>query len=497
MGINNFSLDDSVSDILRNKEFLWKLRSFLKANEIDVDKNDLKSILDFFREDKEWLSVFLLSFAKMNKEKVQVFLESFDYALEINEKSDKYPKEFDFYKNKISTKVIDILGRKIENASVLLASRWFPTITSYETYLIWVDFNDKLDYFGDEYVRVQDSQKQFIYINKNWKILSDTNWDFIDKIEYSFIFWDNLVYSFHTNKWENKLWVIKPATSEDEAQIPFEYLDSYASLSSLKFDKLKNWLDLLFVRENRYSIYDNNFIQKRDNTYLFKDNLEKLSILDLISYLSNWNNVFNKKFAEYNEIYPYDIINKYEIEWELFIKIKIFLEWEFKNVIMHSSGELLYEKKDDYKGSILIDEIYDDVAEIFGKTFLEYSVVNKNLDNELKDNWKLCESISKDLYIDDNEIWFLDKNFKVLKYLEEKIFSIEELKLKMWWETIFRINKKHHIKQSDLENILSNYTSFSTPDIEIEEITEEELEEISKKSKLNFISRNANNNWTE
>lgn len=67
MGINNFSIDDTVSDVLSKKEFLWKLRAFLKANEIDLDKNDLKSILDFFREDKVWLSVFLLSFAKMNK----------------------------------------------------------------------------------------------------------------------------------------------------------------------------------------------------------------------------------------------------------------------------------------------------------------------------------------------------------------------------------------------------------------------------------------------
>lgn len=382
-----------------------------------------------------------------------------------------------------------------------MAYRWFSTITSYWDYLIWVDFNDKLDYFGDEYVRVQDNEKQFLYINKEWKILQNYKWDFIDKIEYSFRFWDNIVYSFITNKWERILWIMKESEVDDEPWITFEYVDAYASLNGFQFDKLENDLNVLYLREKNYVIdrdeNENLFLDKRDNIYLLKENLEKLSILDLLLYLNNWNRIFKKVFAWFDEIYPHDIIQNYEIEWELFLKIIVTLEWERKDVIMHSNWTLLYEKKDDYNGSILIDEIYD-LVEILWQKFLPYVVANwHNKEKELEDNWKLCESIYEDLIIEDNQKWYLDKDLNILKYLEEKIFSIEESKLKMWWETIFTINKKHHIKQSDLENILSNYTSFSTPDIEIEEITEEELEEISKKSKLNFISRNANNNWTE
>lgn len=458
--INKLDTNQSVKDFLEKSDFFNDICSFLDKLEFDYYK-DLDSILDLFI-DSELLSDFLDSFAidDSNRENLYIFLEMLDYSLDIKNKSYNYPENINFFIKKINKKVDDLIWLDIKNISLLLKSKWFTTLTDNDLYITDVDFKDNIMYYWELYVKIKDSEWNSSYINNAWKTLFDNDDKIIEKIYSCFKFLDNIVFSFINSAWFRKISIL------NNNNILFEHLNSYASSWNIILENKKEF-NYLYIKEYWYSIeweVNEEFIEAADNSYILNEKLSKITLFDLLKFINNNDDLSEKRFKWFDDIYLNDINFFYQIQWIIFVWINILIEWKNQNVIINSESKILATKMNNYNWSKFIKELFSEKVFLW-RTFIWFTTYDEFQD-EITEDKNLIDIINckKDDFID----WYIDRNWNVLKYKLEQIKSIENTNLKFLWFEYYIINWKHNVSIAELNIILDQYEWFEVPDISYE-----------------------------
>jgi hypothetical protein len=346
----------------------------------------------------------------------------------------------------------------------LLLKNWYSNISPFNLIIKDWDFDNSVAYetlnWEDRFIYCIDELNNVFYQNSSWEFLKDNKGKRIIHIDTNSIkyFWDYRIYSFINEDWEWKI-QIEPSLA---FWVNFNNNIEWNSFNIKKISYLEQTLDenwnLIEVEEEKNYLLINDDEWRR----LLNEDLEEISILDLLLFLNKNNPLTKKNLLEtldrFEEINVKEIFNIHNHNWVKFIEILVDLPVGYDD-----SWEEYFEESQ----VVLLNnwKVLRDITN-FWETYI-YS-----LGKTEEFLWKsfLSFSLTEAWWID----WYIDSFWKVVKIKEKRLLKIEETVFEFNWEKYFKINWKNDffISKSKLLKELDLYDSFEESDSKFEILME-------------------------
>jgi len=472
----NLSIQDEVSDLLINKDFLRFFKKFLLQWAVDMNylQTETYNFLEVFLNDnldstnldfskKEilfaiWnifsIPIVLNSFLDyifrfknhLDFKEYQLLSEVADYLISVYNNADRY-NDIWLIEEQLKTKVKNILPREVEEIRLKLFQKKFPQFTQEDLPIVWADFKDYIDVlkWGDTqnhvYLKIKDYSWRDYYINRNWRFLIDNSWKNIIQVYYYFYFWNYLVAKFRNEHMETILEITDIET--------FDYVSNW-------YTDAINWE----LNDGDWNILEYLYLSREENldivSWVFDKEINRIDILDILKFLNPEDaetltlTLDLLKWMKVSKIWKLHIINWYkflelEIESTYIDKIDWVERPIYNDIVLADNWKVIFDKKSDYDGieyaKQLLDEYY-----IFWKKFIGFVLDRNNLS------------------------WHIDANCELVKVNWENLISLKKHHLKILGGEDFYIlnwDDKKIISESSILKQLSKYKSFDLKEVKV------------------------------
>lgn len=486
--------DSQAIDILKDVNFLKLFKIFIlnyETNEISdnltklkkqfLDKNYIKNFssknnydlfLQFWKffSDSFHKNIFI-SFLKnynLSEEYLNVFLETWEYLLDIYNKKDDYPKSFydvwDNYKKEIS-KII--WKNELKDVSLILLKNWYPNISRNNLPIIEVDFNNFIEfnnpiekyYWKDnsyKFIYSRDYLNNVFYQNSLGEVLTDFRWKIITYIDTKWIkdFYHHKVFLFKNEDWE-KMINIQNSLSLESNYYEIEVEDF--NIKRLEYFEDIEW-ELWEILKNERQVFDYLQIRNKDGEFeLYDKNIEKINLLDLFVFLHKnnpiiWNQI-KETLSKLSEIEVLEIFNIRNYNWIKFLEVEVEIE-EYN------------EEYDDLEKNLQHLVFLDNWTPLVDNNELWVVYIRSLWEVEDFIWYKFIEFSLIDSLID----WYIDWKWNVVKINWKRLQLLEKLPFKRWNESYYKLNNdsRNIIGETELLKQLNKYESLDNLSSEFE-----------------------------
>lgn len=450
---NKIGLENEVSDLLINKEFLWALKDFLSQWVILGSENLPKEAWEFLDnftscnlEDESceytkeqllkniWtifsVPIVLNSFLdfidndKIDLKEYQLHSEVLDYLFSIYNNSLRYKDDLTYVENELRTKVKNIIPREVNDIRLKLVQKGFPQFTDEQIPIVWAEFTDYIDVAKwaepDVFVflKIKDYVWKECYINREGSLLKDNDKKLITEIEYHFYFWDVLVLKY---------------TNEDmETKLELTNTDSFAS-----FD---NWFTdwRVWKLEDEDRVLDYLYLSKKDDeewwvaSWIFNKDINRVNALDIYNFISNWNFVDPKVLDILKGVEICKIWTLHTFSWIKFIELEVELgNGEIMDCVLQENWKVLFYQENNQSQTSYVDHLEDEYAFIW-RDFVWFGLTSYWLDGHIDAKWnvvkirnELLVSLKKSMETKNETYYILNWNSKKLISELEVIRELE------------------------------------------------------------------------
>ena len=359
---NKIGLENEVSELLINRNFLKFFKKFLSKDPIEatnlwketldfinyLTSNDLDD-LDFNFSKNELLNIYwnifsipavLNSFIEfiskfwIDSKEYQLYSEIGDYLISVFNNTNRYSKDLWYVENKLKTKVENILPREVNDVRLMLLQKNFPQFTQENMPIVWADFKDFIDTKmwkdtdNSVFVKITDYSGKKSYINRQWLLLKDDNWKLITQVEYHFYFWDVLVSKHINEDMEIQLELINTDS--------FEYSHSWFTDARVwkieDEDRTLDYIHLAKTDEEEWWVA----------SWIFDKDINRVNALDIYNFISNWNIIDPKLLELLKGVEICKIWKLHDFAWIKFIELEVELgNGEIMNCVLQENWNVL------------------------------------------------------------------------------------------------------------------------------------------------------------